>query len=173
MVTEGDFDTDLPNQVYHYQSAAKAARHLSEYFEAEGDDTFSIILARIAAIAQAKWQDINDTSRYGARVTFVDGEGEAHTAIVLEPEVSSMPGERAWDPYQEKMVNVQEEYPLGTVQLVYPADGQFSITDKDDPDYFFFDRVSNLEAATSVTPARGPDDTYVYYPGWDYALGDR
>jgi hypothetical protein len=96
-------------------------------------------------------------------VTFLDKDGDPHTAIVLEPEVASLGVEEAWDPYREEYVNPQEAYPLGTVQLIYPEEGQFT------QDYFF-DRLSGLECATSVTPARKPDQSYCYYAGWDYAL---
>lgn len=159
----------LPEKLHTFDDAAVAARALGDFFgdgERTTDDYHLAQMANaLAAVCEARaskpWED--DRSRYGARVTFVDGEGEAHTAIVLEPEVAAMEADEAWDPHRGEEVDPREAYPLGTVQLVYPEEGQFT------GDYFF-DRVSGLEDATSVTPAAGPDDTYCYYPGWDYAL---
>lgn len=160
---------ELPDHISSFGDAAQSARALSQFFSDERggstDQSLERMAGVLASVCEARNEDIDDSSRYGARVTYVDGDGEAHTAIVLEPEVSAMRTSEAWDPHREEMVDPQEAYPLGTVQLVYPSDGNFS-------DGYFFDRLSTLEDATSVTPANGPDDRYCYYAGWDYALNE-
>lgn len=155
---------ELPDAIYTNEQAAQVARALCEFYEEAVDEPLARLANNIASVAQARSQDLGDTSRYGARVTFVDDDdGDPHTAIVLEPSVTSMQVDEAWDPYREEYVNPQEAYPLGTVQLIYPEEGQFT------QDYFF-DRLSGLACATSVTPASTPEQTHTYYAGWDYAL---
>lgn len=156
-----DFDT-----ISHHGDAAVAALALTEFFE-DDNRTLAFLSNAVQSASQARWQnrvsDFNDTARYGSRVTFVDSDGEAHTALVMEPEVASMSADEAWDPYQEKYVDPKTAYPLGTVQLVYTPEFDLS-------DGFNFDRISDLEVATSVAPAKEPEQTYCYYAGWEYAL---
>lgn len=158
----------LPDTISQHRDAAHAAQALFEHFE-DDDRTLAMLANAIQSVCRARWESrghkLNDQTRYGSRVTFVDGDGEAHTALVMEPEVASMNVDEAWDPYHEEYVNPQEAYPLGTVQLIYTTDYNLS-------EGFNFDRKSDLEVATSVTPAKGPDQTYCYYAGWDYALED-
>lgn len=162
----------LPDTISQSRDAADAALALAEHFDGDeysNDQTLAQLANAIQSVCRARWNtrspNFEDASRYGSRVTFIDSDGEAHTAIVMEPEVASMSTDEAWDPYKEKMVNPQEEYPLGTVQLVYTPEYNLS-------DGFNFDRISDLEVATSVTPATKPDTTYCYYAGWDYALNE-
>jgi len=102
----------------------------------------------------------------GARVTFVDNDGDPHRGVVIEPEVSSMPGGEAYDPNRDEFVD-PSDYPMGTVQLVRGDGWEFGIDG-------FFDRIKSekdgrgLRAETSVTPAREPDSAYCYFAGWDY-----
>lgn len=161
---------ELPDAISTHKDAADAAKALTEFFASDHgqtDDTLASLANAIQSVCRARWQNrgpnLNDASRYGSRVTFIDRDGEAHTAIVMEPEVASMQSDEAWDPYREEYVDPQEAYPLGTVQLVYTPEYNLS-------DGFNFDRISDLEVATSVTPARKPDTSYCYYAGWDYAL---
>lgn len=162
--------TPLPDKdhVYTYDQAAQTARALADYFARSGhqDETLERMANSMAAVLEARNNYETDTSRYGARVTFVDEDGEPHTALVMEPAVTMDGGSEAWDPHQEKMVDPREEYPLGTVQLIYTP--EFDLSSEEG----FFDRISNLEVATSVTPARGPDDTYCYYSDWEHALAE-
>lgn len=110
---------------------------------------------------------VGNDNMIGARVTFVDDDGDPHRAIVLEPEVAGMPASKAYDPHKDEMVD-PSDYPMGTVQLIHGDGWEFGT------DTGFFDRVESdtsgtgLAAATSVTPARSPDDTYCYFAGWDY-----
>jgi hypothetical protein len=156
----------LPDSISQHRDAADLAQALFEFFE--GDDrTLGMLANTIQSVCRARWDKRGhgtvDRTRYGSRVTFIDADGEAHTALVMEPDVASMSADEAWDPYHEEYVNPQTAYPLGTVQLVYTPDYNLS-------DGFNFDRLSGLEAATSVTPATNPDQTYCYYSGWSYAL---
>jgi hypothetical protein len=153
---------EMPDRIYTSAHAADAALALTEFFE-EDDQTLARLANAIQSVCRAQASDLDDRSRYGARVTFVDEDGEAHTAIVLEPEVASMQTDRAWDPYHGEYVNPAEAYPLGTVQLIYTP--EFALSDG-----FHFDRASDLAVATSVQPATSPDQTYCYYSGWSYAL---
>lgn len=159
---------ELPEKIHTSGHAADAALALTEFFE-DDDRTLARLANAIQSVCrardEARGHELGDATRYGARVTFVDGEGEAHTALVLEPEVTSMTADEAWDPYRGEYVNPAEAYPLGTVQLVYTPEFDLS-------DGFNFDRIGDLEVATSVTPAKEPDQTYCYYAGWDYALGE-
>lgn len=168
MVERDEYDrVELPDHIYTTEDAADAALALVEHFDSDSgyqNDHLAHLANVIQSVCRARAQEVDDTSRYGARVTFIDREGDPHTGIVLEPEVASLGIEEAWDPYREEMVTPQEAYPLGTVQLIYPSGGaQWG-------EGFFFDRKSNLEVATSVVPARDPEDTYCYYAGWEYAL---
>jgi len=157
----------LPDRIHTTKDAADVALALVEYFDSDHgyqDDTLAHLANCIQSTCRARSDSFDHTSRYGSRVTFIDSDGEAHTAIVLEPEVASLHVEEAYDPYLDEYVNPQEAYPLGTVQLIYPSDGKQWTGD------FFFDRKSNLDVATSVQPATKPGQTHVYYAGWDYAL---
>lgn len=155
----------LPDTISTYRDAAVASLALSERFQDMGDESLARLANAIQSVAQARDGDLGDTSRYGARVTYVDGDGEAHTALVMEPEVAQMNATQAWDPHREEYVNPQEAYPYGTVQLVYTPG--FGLSDG-----FNFDRKDDLEVATSVSPATEPGQTLCYYSGWDYALSD-
>lgn len=163
---------ELPDSIGSHKDAADTALALVEYFNKDTgyeDHTLAQLSNSIQSVCRARWQNrgskFSGRSRYGSRVTFVDGDGDAHTALVMEPEVSSMQSDEAWDPNKGEYVNPQEEYPLGTVQLIYTPDYNLS-------DGFNFDRLSDVEVATSVTPAKSPDGTYCYYPGWEYVLGE-
>lgn len=156
----------LPDAISTIDDVATVARAIGDYF-GENDDNLARMANAIASVAEARKDYDSDHSRYGARITFVDTEGDPHTAIVLEPEVAVLDAPEAWDPHRGEMVDPREAYPLGTVQCIYPSDG------KQWTDGFFFDRLSGLETATSVQPATGPDDAYCYYPGWEYADADR
>lgn len=153
----------LPDTISRYKDAALAARALGDFFDRRDDSTFEQMANAMASVLEARRRYENDSTRYGSRVTFVDDDGEAHTAIVLEPEVASMPAGEAYDPYRDEMVDPRESYPLGTVQLIYPSGDEIW------PDDFVFSRTDDIEPATSVEPASGPDGTHVYYPGWEYA----
>lgn len=113
---------------------------------------------------------VGNENMIGARVTYVDGEGEPHRGIVLEPEVSDIGGE-CWDPNKGETVDASE-YPMGTVQLIRGDGWEFGSEDG------FFDRLESdhpgrgIRAETSVTPATSPDDTYCYFAGWEYADRD-
>lgn len=173
MVDRDEYDRiELPDTISSHEQAADTALALVEYFDGDSgyqDDTLALLANSIQAVCRARAQhrghQLTDTTRYGARVTYVDDDGEAHTAIVMEPEVAAMTSNEAWDPYQEEYVNPQEEYPLGTVQLVYTPNYDLS-------DGFNFDRIDHLEVATSVMPAQEPDSTRCYYAGWEYALNN-
>lgn len=107
----------------------------------------------------------------GARVSFVDGDGVPHRAIVIEPEVSGTTGP-CYDPYRDAMVD-PSDYPLGTVQLIRGDGWEFGT------DEGFFDRLQSdsdgrgLVAETSVVPAKSPESTYCYFAGWEYADNHR
>ena len=161
---------ELPDTISQHRDAADVALALVEYFNSDSgyqDDTLAALANSIQSVCRARWQSrspqFSEESRYGSRVSFVDREGEAHTALVMEPEVAAMNADEAWDPYRAEYVDPQEAYPLGTVQLIYTPEYDLS-------DGFNFDRVEDLEVATSVTPAKEPDQTYCYFAGWEYAL---
>lgn len=141
---------------------------LIDRFDATGDDNFADALRHVRAARRIKTSElVGNDNMIGARVTFVDGDGDPHRAIVLEPEVSGI-GTEAYDPHRDEMVD-PSEYPLGTVQLIRGDGWEFG----DDYDGFF-DRVQSehsgrgLKAETSVTPATSPDSTYCYFAGWEY-----
>lgn len=133
-----------------------------ESFDGRYDD-LADVLRVVNRVFRIKTTDlVGGDNMIGARVTFVDDDGDAHRAIVLEPHVADMPADEAYDPHRDEMVD-PSNYPLGTVQLIYAPFGD---------DDFFFDRPSDLEVATSVAPAKSPDATYAYFAGWDYADRD-
>lgn len=140
---------------------------LIEHFESTGRPAFAQSCRAIRRAFRITTTDlVGNDNMIGARVTFVDTDGDPHRAIVLEPEVSSIGG-KAYDPYKDEIVD-PSEYPLGTVQLIRGDGWEFGT------DTGFFDRVESqsqgrgLRAETSVTPATSPDDTYCYFAGWDY-----
>lgn len=142
---------------------------LIKSFEDSSYDDLADVLRVVNRAFRIKTTDlVGNDNMIGARVTFVDTDGDAHRAIVIEPEVASMGANEAYDPNRDEMVD-PSNYPLGTVQLIYGHGGDFGTDD------YFFDRLTSdtdgrgLEVATSVTPARSPDDTYAYFAGWDYA----
>jgi hypothetical protein len=154
-----------PEAYVRGEDAVVAAKMLYEYLDGNNYDRMAPIVHSISNILQSRYGDWDaDEGMYGSRVTFVDTDGESHTAIVMEPNVSEMTHDRAWDPNREEYVD-PEEYPWGTVQLVYTPYYDLS-------DGFNFDRKDDLKVATSVTPATEPEQCYAYYPGWDYALSD-
>lgn len=153
-----------PEAYVRHGDAVTAAKMLYQYLDGNSHDRMAPVVHSISTILQARHGDWDaGDSMYGSRVSFIDSDGEVHTAVVMEPQVSEMVHEEAWDPNRGEYVD-PEEYPWGTVQLVYTPGYDLS-------DGFNFDRKSDLEVATSVTPATHPDDTYAYMPGWDYALG--
>lgn len=156
-------DDVLPGEIYTYGQAATVARDLADFFDRTDGDSSSLsrLAGELASVCEVIDQDQDDDNRrYGARVTFVDGDGDAHCGLIVEPDITHAGGE-AWDPRRGEMVDPREAYPHGTVQLVHgPALG---------PGDGFVDRSSDLDVATSVSPATGPDDTYCYYPGWEHA----
>jgi len=109
---------------------------------------------------------VGDDRMLGARVSFVDTDGDAHRAIVMEPHVEELGTMEAYDPQRDEMVD-PSTYPMGTVQLIHAEDGEFGDDD------FFFDRPDDLAIKTSVTPAKGPDAKYTYFAGWDLADEER
>lgn len=134
---------------------------LIESFEGRYDDLANVLRA-VNRVFRIKTTDLVDNGNMiGARVTFVDRDGDPHRAVVLEPEVSDIPANEAFDPRKDEMVD-PSEYPTGTVQLIYGDGGEFGGDD------YFFDRASSLQVATSVMPAKSPDSTYCYFAGWDY-----
>jgi len=154
-----------PDAYVDHDDALAAARMLYEFLDGNNFKRMAPVVHSISTILQARYGDWDaGDNMYGSRVTFVDGDGEAHTAVVMEPQVSEMTYDEAWDPNREEYVS-PEEYPWGTVQLVYTPDYDLS-------DGFNFDRKADLEVATSVTPATHPDATYAYFPGWSYVLDE-
>lgn len=134
---------------------------LIDGFEDKNYDDFAETLRAVNRAYLIKTTDLVDNNNMvGARVTFVDKDGDAHRAIVIEPSVADMSVDEAWDPHRQEMVD-PSTYPLGTVQLIYGSDGELGTDD------YFFSRTDDLEVATSVIPAREPDSTYCYYVGWD------
>lgn len=116
---------------------------------------------------------VGSDNMIGARVSYVDSDGDAHRAIVLEPEVAGF-GQECYDPQRDEMVD-PSTYPIGTCQLIYAdsENGDFGVGD------YLFDRLESdhpnrgLKVATSVTPAAKPNSTYCYYAGWDYVDSQR
>jgi len=160
----------LPEVISGYQDAADVALALTEYFDSDAgfqDDALANLSDTIQTVCRVRAnEDIDDSTRYGSRVTYVDGNGDSHTGLVMEPEVGSMRADEAWDPYYEEYVNPDEAYPLGTVQLIYTP--EFNLSEG-----FNFDRIDDIEVATSVAPAKGPDMTHCYYAGWHYAINNE
>lgn len=142
--------------------AQTAAKMLADYCDGNGMDVEARIVRSIQQVLAARGHtpDAGD-EMYGARVTFVDDDGDAFAGFVMEPHVTELPAERAYDPNKDEYVD-PGDYPMGTVQLVYFPGGVPG-------DDVFFDRPDDLEVATSVTPATHPEDTYCYFPGWDHA----
>lgn len=137
-------------------------------FDTVGRENFADVLRVVKRAYRITTSDlVGSDNMVGARVTYVDGDGDPHRAIVLEPEVSGMNADEAFDPNKGEMVD-PSDYPMGTCQLVY-GDGWELGTDEG-----FFDRLESdrdgrgLAIATSITPARSPDATYCYYAGWNY-----
>lgn len=175
MSNEVDFDQEQtveynPETYVRDDDATEAAKMLQSYLERKGWEKMGRMVGNIRSIIASSAQDADaGENMYGSRVTYVDEDENRHTAIVLEPNVTEMPYEKAYDPNKEEYVD-PEDYPWGTVQLIYPSNGKFSVHDTDDDNGFFFDRMGVLESATSVPPAYGPDDTMCYFPGWELAL---
>lgn len=125
-------------------------------------EAYADVLRHVKRAYRIRTTDLVGNDRMvGARVTFVDDDADPHRGIVIEPEVGSMSSNEAYDPRKDEMVD-PSDYPLGTVQLIYGAGGEFGC------DGYFFDRTAKLNVATSVQPATSPDDTYCYFAGWDY-----
>lgn len=140
---------------------------LIDHFDATDRPAFAESCRAIRRAFRIQTTDlVGADNMIGARVTFVDTDGEPHRAIVLEPEVSGL-HTPAYDPHRDEMVD-PSEYPMGTVQLIRGDGWEFGTDDG------FFDRVESdhpgrgLRAETSVTPATSPDDTYCYFAGWEY-----
>jgi hypothetical protein len=149
-----------PDDYVRRDEAIEAANMLYAYLEGNGENEMAQVVGSIGSVLSARKMETNN-SMYGARVTFVDADGETHTGIVMEPHVTEVGHERCYDPHLGEYVE-PSEYPLGTVQLVYTPEGHLS-------EDVFFDRLDTLEVATSVQPATGPEDVHCYYPGWSYA----
>lgn len=81
-----------------------------------------------------------------------------HRAIVYEPFVAEAPEGEYWDPERGEY-RTPDDYPMGTVNLIYSAD--------DDRDLGSEDYVVDTEEATSVTPAKSDPGPTQYTPGWD------
>lgn len=150
-----------PEAYVRRDDAQQAAKMLAEYCNGNGMEPAGRIVQNIQQVIAARGYSPDGDEMYGARVTYVDDDGEAYAAIVMDPHVTELPYEKCWDPHEEKYVD-PADYPMGTVQLVYFKDGVPG-------DHVFFDRLSDLEVATSLPPATHPDDTWCYFPGWDYA----
>lgn len=80
----------------------------------------------------------------------------ARRAIVFEPGVAEAPEGIYWDP-NKKEYTTPDDYPLGTVNLVLPAD---------EDSVFGEDYVYDVLVETSVTPASGTPGAHTYTPGW-------
>jgi hypothetical protein len=78
-------------------------------------------------------------------------------AIVVEPHVADQPsGTDFWDPNRGEYTT-PDDYPMGTVNLVVPEDG----------DSFVEDYTYKMNVETSVTPAHGEPVPNEYTPGWE------
>ncbi len=151
-----------PEAFVRQDDAQTAAKMLAEYLIGNGMEPAGRIVQNIQQVLSARGFKPGDGDEmYGARVTYVDDDGNAYAGIVMEPHVTEMPHEQAWDPHEEEYVD-PADYPMGTVQIVYYPGGIPG-------DDVFFDRLDNLEVKTSLPPATHPDDTWCYFPGWDYA----
>lgn len=146
--------------------AQTAARMLAEYLEGNNMEAEARIVNSIRQVLAARGHTPETGDEmYGARVTYVDADGEAYAGVVMEPNVTEMTYDEVYDPNKDEFVD-PADYPMGTVQLLYYPDG---IPGED----VFFDRLSDLEVATSVTPATHPGDEFAYFPGWEYARESR
>lgn len=98
----------------------------------------------------------------GAKVTYVDGEGQAYRALVIEPDVGNDLSylDEVYDSNKDEYVD-PTSYPFGTAQLIRQKDGEFG-------EDAFFSRPSDLVSETSVPPATHPQDKHCYFAGWDY-----
>jgi len=144
------------------EDAQIAAKMLAEYLNGNSMEAAGRLVENIQQVVAARgWSPDTDDAMYGTQITFVDSDGEAYAGYVMEPHVTEMPVDEAWDPNKREYVD-PADYPMGTVQLIYFPDGVPG-------DNMFFDRISDLEVKTSVSPATHPNDTFAYFPGWDYA----
>lgn len=150
-----------PEAYVRQGEAQTAAKMLAEYLNGNGMEPAGRIVQNIQQVVAARGYSPDSDEMYGARVTYVDDDGDAYAGFVMEPHVTEMPYEEAWDPHKEEYVD-PADYPMGTVQIAYFPGG---IPGED----MFFDRVDDLEAETSLPPATHPEDTWCYFPGWDYA----
>jgi len=150
-----------PDSYVTADTAREAAKLLADYCTAADMEQSGRIVQKIQQVIAARGYDPSGDEMYGARVTYVDGEGDAYAGMVMEPHVTEMAAEQAYDPHKEEYVD-PGDYPMGTVQLVYFPTGVPG-------DDMFFDRPDDLEVATSIPPATHPDDSHCYYPGWDHA----
>lgn len=164
------FDEDELNEAQHvetidgdyYVDDGLLLEKLTEAFRDHHNEEMFMTMQALNRAYQVRTSDlVGDGNMVGAKVTFVDGDGDLHRAIVVEPEVSGMSAGKAYDPYRDEMVD-PSNYPLGTVNLVYAKEGMLGGEDS------YFSSLDDLEMSTSVTPARKPDTTYCYYAGWDY-----
>lgn len=79
-------------------------------------------------------------------------------AIVYQADVSgNAPEGTLWDPNKEEYTTA-EEYPLGTVNVVVPAQEDRT---------FGEDYVVDTEEFTSITPAEDTPSWHCYTPGWN------
>lgn len=136
---------------------------LIEGFDKKGKGAFADVLRAVRRAYRVKSTDlVGNMKMVGARVTFVDVDGEPHRALVMEPHVEEIQNaDSLYDPRKDEYVD-PSEYPTGTVQLIHGDGGEFGA------DGFFFDRSDDIAVVTSVPPAREPDDTYCYHAGWGY-----
>lgn len=135
---------------------------LVESFRDVHDNEMLMTVQALNRAFQVRTSDlVGGDNMVGAKVTFVDTDGDLHRAIVVEPEVAGMSAAKAYDPHKDEMVD-PSNYPMGTVNLVHAKEGSLGGDDS------YFSRLDDLVMVTSVTPARKPDTTYCYYAGWDY-----
>jgi hypothetical protein len=151
-----------PESYVRRDDAQTAAKMLAEYLNGNGMETEGRIVENIQQVLAARGHEPDDGfDMYGERVTYVDADGAAFAGVVMEPNVTTIPADECWDPHKEAYVD-PADYPLGTIQLIYFPGG---LPGED----MFFDRIGDIEVETSVPPATHPDDTWCYFPGWEYA----
>jgi hypothetical protein len=153
-------DEDRPD-IWSSDQAEIHASALADYFEGEGDEQVAKMLHAVAGLASARFRDFSgDEAMYGARVTYIDTDSEPHAAIVIDPGVSTAGPGPLYDPTRDELVE-PGSYPMGTVNLVYLKDGEFT---EENP---YCSRLNDLVMETSVTPLTPDSTTHVYYAGWD------
>lgn len=108
----------------------------------------------VAERLPGEWTIYEKDFRTYKRQELVEPTIRERRAIIFEPFVAEAPVDEYWDPNLQEYTT-PEDYPMGTVNLIVGAEGDFGESYE-----------SDVEVHTSVPPAEGEPTPYSYTPGW-------